>query len=186
MGIFRARTLEWVAMPSSRGSSQPKSPALQADSLLSEPPGKPKNTGVGSLSLFQGNFPTQESNQGLLHCRWILNQLSYREALACGCCCCCLVKSVVSYSVWPYGLQPARLWARVLKWVAMPSSGGAWWPRGWISCIAGRLCTTVPAGEPRLVALPFQSLPPSSHFFSVSGPLLFSIGLLSLDLESTR
>ena len=26
---------------------QPKSPALQADSLLSEPPGKPMNIGVG-------------------------------------------------------------------------------------------------------------------------------------------
>ena len=28
---------------------EPGSPALQADSLPSEPPGKPKNTGVGSL-----------------------------------------------------------------------------------------------------------------------------------------
>ena len=35
--------------------------------LPSEPPGKPKNTGVGSPSLLQGIFPTQESNQGLLH-----------------------------------------------------------------------------------------------------------------------
>ena len=40
------------------------SPVLQADSLLSEPPGKLKNTGVGSLSLLQGNFPTQELNRG--------------------------------------------------------------------------------------------------------------------------
>ena len=30
---------------------EPRSPALPADSLPSEPPGKPKNTGVGSLSL---------------------------------------------------------------------------------------------------------------------------------------
>ena len=48
------------------------SPALQVDSLLADPPGKPKNTGVGSLSLLQQIFLTQESNQGLLHCRWIL------------------------------------------------------------------------------------------------------------------
>ena len=34
-----------------------RSPALQADSLLSEPPGKPNNTGVGSLSLLQQIFP---------------------------------------------------------------------------------------------------------------------------------
>ena len=57
MGILQARILEWVAMPSSRGSSQPRSPTLEADSLQSEPPGKPKNTGVGSLTLLQGNLP---------------------------------------------------------------------------------------------------------------------------------
>ena len=39
---------------------------MQADSLPAEPPGKPKNTGVGSPSLLQGIFPTQESNRGLL------------------------------------------------------------------------------------------------------------------------
>ena len=41
-GIFQARMLEWAAMPSSRGSShtgiEPRSPALQVDSLPSEPP----------------------------------------------------------------------------------------------------------------------------------------------------
>ena len=31
---------------------------------------------MGSLSLLQQIFPTQESNRGLLHCRWILYQLS--------------------------------------------------------------------------------------------------------------
>ena len=36
------------------------------------------DTGVGSLSLLQGIFLTQESNQGLLQCRWILYQLSYQ------------------------------------------------------------------------------------------------------------
>ena len=40
-GILQARILEWVAIPFSRESSQPKSrsSALQANSLLSEPPG---------------------------------------------------------------------------------------------------------------------------------------------------
>ena len=56
---------------------EPRSPALRADSLPAESQGKPKSTGVGSLSLLQWIFPTQESNQGLLHCRWILYQLSY-------------------------------------------------------------------------------------------------------------
>ena len=55
---------------------KPRSPTLQADSLPTEPLGKPKNTGVGSLSLLQEIFLTQESNWGLLHCRWILYQLS--------------------------------------------------------------------------------------------------------------
>ena len=57
---------------------KPRSPTLQADSLPSEPPGKPKNTGAGSLSLLQQIFSTQESNRGLLHYRRILYQLSYQ------------------------------------------------------------------------------------------------------------
>ena len=38
-----------------------------------------QNTGMGSLSLLQEIFPTQESNPGLPHCRWILYQLSHQE-----------------------------------------------------------------------------------------------------------
>ena len=52
---------------------EPRSPALQADSLSAEPQGKPKNTGVGSLSLLQGIVPTQELNLGLLHCRQLFS-----------------------------------------------------------------------------------------------------------------
>ena len=122
IGILQARILKWVAISSSRGSSQPKyltqvscitggfftiwaireaqenwsgypipspgdlpdpgielgSPALQAVSLPAELPRKLKNTGVGSLSPLQGIFLTQESNWGLLHCRWILYQLTYQ------------------------------------------------------------------------------------------------------------
>ena len=37
-----------------------------------------QNTEVGRLSLLQGIFPTQGSNSGLLHCRWILYQLSHK------------------------------------------------------------------------------------------------------------
>ena len=47
-GDSPGKQLEWVAILSSRGSSQPRSPALQADSSLSEPPEKPKNTGMGN------------------------------------------------------------------------------------------------------------------------------------------
>ena len=40
---------------------EPKSPTLQADSLPAEPQGKPKNTGMGSLSFLQGNLPEPRS-----------------------------------------------------------------------------------------------------------------------------
>ena len=80
--ILQARMLEWVAFPFSKRSSQPgiepRSPALWADYLPAETPGKPKNTGVGTLSLLLWIFLTQESNQCLLHCRQSLYQLSYK------------------------------------------------------------------------------------------------------------
>ena len=85
-GLLQARILEWVAFPFSRGSSQPgiepRSPTLQANFLPSELPGKPKYTGVGSLTLLQGIFLTQESNQRHLHYRQILYHLSYQRSPA--------------------------------------------------------------------------------------------------------
>ena len=93
-----------------------RSPTLQVDSLLSEPPGKPlqclcyavlsrsvvseslgpmdssppgssvhgdspgKSTGMGCHVLLQGIFPTQGSNPGLPHCRWILYYLSHQRS----------------------------------------------------------------------------------------------------------
>ena len=69
-----------------------------------------QNTGVGSLSLLQGIFPTQGLNPGLPHCRQILYQLSHK------------------------GNQ------RILEWVAYPFSNGSSQPRNWtrVFCIAGR------------------------------------------------
>ena len=84
-GILQARILEWVVMPSCRGSSQPRDQTqvshIAGGFLLSEPPGKPKNTGVYCLSLLQGIFLTQELIWGLLHCMRILYQLSYQGSL---------------------------------------------------------------------------------------------------------
>ena len=49
-GILQARILEWVAVPFSEGSSQPRDrtrcPALQADSFPAEPQGKPNKQGT--------------------------------------------------------------------------------------------------------------------------------------------
>ena len=57
--------------------TEPRSPALQTDYLLSESPGKPKNTVLGSLSLLQQICLTQKSNRGVL----IADGFFIREAL---------------------------------------------------------------------------------------------------------
>ena len=68
-----------------------------------------QNTGVGSLSLLQGIFPTQGSNPGLPHCRRILYQLSHQGS------------------------------PRMLEWIAYHFSRGSSQPRNQtgVSCIAG-------------------------------------------------
>ena len=75
--------------------------------------------GVGSLSLLQRIVPTQGSNPGLPHCRWIFYQLSHRG-------------------------NP-----RKLEWVADPFSSGSSQPRNWtrVSCIAGGFFTSWASGE---------------------------------------
>ena len=72
-----------------------------------------QNTGVGSLFLLQGIFPTQELNLGLPHCRWVLYQLSNKGS------------------------------SRILGWVACPFSSRFSCPRNWtgVSCIAGGFFT---------------------------------------------
>ena len=64
--ILQARIMEWVAIPFSRGSSQPRdqTPVSHlAGGFFTESQRKPKNPGVSSLSLLQRTFPTQESNK---------------------------------------------------------------------------------------------------------------------------
>ena len=75
-GLGSLSLLQGISQP----RDQTRSPTLQADSLPAEPPGKAKNTGVGNLPILQRIFPTQESNWGLWHCRWILYQLSHQES----------------------------------------------------------------------------------------------------------
>ena len=55
-GILQARILEWVAIPPSRGSSDPgtePTPVFQADSLPSEPPGKPYKGIMKNLKIYK-------------------------------------------------------------------------------------------------------------------------------------
>ena len=68
--------LQLVDLPNP--GTEPRSPTAQADCLPSEPPGKHRNIGVGSLSLLRRIFLTQESKWGVPHYRWILYQLSHQ------------------------------------------------------------------------------------------------------------
>ena len=72
MGFSRQEYWSGLPCPSPGDLPNPgielRSPALQADSLPSEPPGKPKNTGVGS-----GNLPDPGIKLDLLHYRLILS-----------------------------------------------------------------------------------------------------------------
>ena len=52
--------------------------SLQPHGLYSAWNSPGQNTRVVSLSLLQGIFPTQGSNPGLPHCRWVLYQLSHK------------------------------------------------------------------------------------------------------------
>ena len=89
MGFSRQEFWYGLSCPSPGDLPNPgielRSPTLQADSLPSEsayePPGKPMNTGVGSLTLLQGIFPYQGLNSGLPHCRQILYCLSHQGSL---------------------------------------------------------------------------------------------------------
>ena len=97
-GILQARILGCVAFPFSRGSSpgllhcrwilyqlsheevapfffQPH--GLEPARLFCSWNSPGKSTGVGCHAFLQGNFPTQGSNLGLLHCRQILYCLSH-------------------------------------------------------------------------------------------------------------
>ena len=109
MGFSREEYWSGLPFPSpwdlANPGIKPGSPALWADALPSEPPGKliseshsvvsyslrphglyspwdslGHNTRVGSLSLLQGIFPTQGSNPGLPYCWQILYQLNHRES----------------------------------------------------------------------------------------------------------
>ena len=98
-----SETESWSAVPD----------ALRLHGLHSPWNSPGKDTGVGSLSLLQGIFPTQGSNPCLLHCRQILYQVSHKGS------------------------------PRILEWVAYPFSSRSSQPRNWtgVSCIAGGFFT---------------------------------------------
>ena len=76
-----------------------------------------QNTGVDSLSLLQGSFPTQGLNLGFSHCRWIIYQLSYQgspclcDELAICQLCCCFFKDLQILAS-EQGQLKTKLWKR--------------------------------------------------------------------------
>ena len=98
--------------------SESESGSVMSNSLrphgLYSPRNSPgQNTGLGSLSLLQGIFPTQGSNPSLPYCGRILYQLSHKRS------------------------------PRIPEWVAYPFSRRSSWPRNQtrVSSIAGRFIT---------------------------------------------
>ena len=77
-------------------------------------------------SLLQGIFSTQGSNPGVLHCRWILYQLSHQRS------------------------------PRILEWIAYPFSSGFSWlkSRIGVSCNAGRFFTSWASREEDVGSIP--------------------------------
>ena len=114
--IWFTLSFKWVSE-----SHSVMSDSLQPHRPYSPPNSPDQNTGVGSLFLLQGIFPTQESNSGLLHCRRILYQLSQKGS------------------------------PRILEWVAYPFSSGSSQPRNRIrvSCIAADSLPTELSGKPK-------------------------------------
>ena len=126
-----------------------------------------QNTGVGSLSLLQGIFPTQELNQGLLHCRHILYQLVQKSWLFQSVSKCRLVSSgefLPSHPIkdlWflsSYSLLLPCWW----QFLILQGWAGAWGIREWGggSYLVGKSCLTL--ATPWTVA----SQPPPSMGFA--------------------
>jgi len=116
-------------------------PTLQPHDLYSPWNSLVQNTGVGSLSLLQGIFPTQESNPDLPHCWRILYQLSHKgnpneSTIAQSCL---TLWDPVAYSP-PGSSVHGILQVRILEWVAIPFSRESSQPRDQtrVSCTAGR------------------------------------------------
>ena len=113
-GIIRSTAALAEFKEVKRESHSVVSDSLRPHGLYSPSNSPGQNSGVGSLSLIQGIFPTQGSNPGLPLCGWILYQLSHQRSRG------------------------------ILEWVAFPFSRGSSLPRDrtQVSHIAGRFFTS--------------------------------------------
>ena len=87
-GLFQAKILEWVAISFSRGSSQPgiesRSPALQADSLLCEPPGNTWwDSEVQGMYVYLWLIHIVVWQKPIQHCKAVTLQLKIKKEVMC-------------------------------------------------------------------------------------------------------
>ena len=98
MGFSRQECWSELPFPSPGDLPNPgiehRSPTLQADALLSEPPGKPQKTRVSCHTLLQGIFPTQGLNPSLLHWQADSLPLSHHRSMIMTRAKCCLTSNL--------------------------------------------------------------------------------------------
>ena len=113
------------------------SDSLQAHGLYSSWNSPGQNTGMGSLSLLQGIFPTQGSNPDLPHCRQILYLLRQKGS------------------------------PRILEWVASRFSRGSSWHRSWtrVSILQADSLPTELSGKPLIMSIHISIIYLHSFFF---------------------
>ena len=125
------------------------SDSLQSQGLYRPWNSPGQNTGVGSLSLLQGIFPTQQSNPGLPHCR-ILYQLSHQGS-----------PRILEWVAYPF------------------SRGSSWpRNQTGVSCIAGRFFTNWAIKEAHSCYIKIHYILQSQqiHLYSdLEGEILFGI-----------
>ena len=76
--LYHWATREALSINTLSGSRSVMSDSLWPHGLYSPRNSPGQNSGVDNLSLLQRIFPTQGSNPGVMHCRWILYQLSHK------------------------------------------------------------------------------------------------------------
>ena len=125
-----------------------------------------RSTGVGSQSLLQGIFPTQGSNPGLLHYRWIFPT----QRLNPGLLHCRWILYQLSHKGSP----------RILEWVTYPFSRGSSQPRNQtsVSYIVGGFFTNWTSREAPLICYPFLNSLISRMLYKWNDTLCNLLGLV--------
>ena len=141
-------TRHWAVLSCSVVSDSLRPRGLQPAWFLCPWDSPDKNTGVGCHALLQGIFPTQGSNPGLPHCRWILYHLSHQGRRR----------------LWlqPFSLQMMRVSFSVLFHALYPRT---YMMNSYLSLIPGNTFVSIDACVCYLLSRKQQSLRPNMLLF---------------------